>query len=367
MSESRYQLYSSTKEAWEGLFSAIQSAKKSIYWELYIFLDDEIGTKFFDVLEEKSRAGVDVKLIVDSLGSFWIPRKRVQSLKESGVDIHFFYDRTKRIRSWWKRIWHRTHRKVLIVDEQIGFIGGVNIDKNMEDWPDLQIRMEGQIVRTLLRFFAKSYIICGGHREKVARLLKYKYRVKHAADGVELVFDKAGSRRSKARQLYTNALLKARERVILFSPYYVPDRKFLYALWQARKRGVRVDFLIPFRSDLRIVTYAAYGFFSLMQRYGVHIHLSDKMIHGKGVVVDDEWAMIGSSNLEYTSFNDNYEANVKLSDKQLVKQLKEKISEWFRYTRPFDQEKWKKRSWLHRVKEVVAMWLYRLWHWRAKE
>ncbi len=357
---SAYDIYTTTREAWEAMSQALVNAQKSIYWEVYIFIDDEAGKKFLTILEEKARAGLDVKLIIDGLGSFLFSKKSFESLKKAGVDIKIFQERKKRYRGFWQAIFSRTHRKILIIDEKIGFIGGVNVQKYMEDWLDMHVKIEGKVVRSLLRSFAKMYIICGGDKEKVRHLLKYKFRLYR--DKVQFVYDDAHGKDSLARQKYSEALLKARERVILFSPYYFPDKEFLKALWNARKRGIRVDILIPFRTDLRLVTYAAYFWFGIMKRIGVKVHLLNQMMHGKGVVMDDDWTMIGSSNLDYTSFYDSYEANVQIRDPEFVKKVKQNLEKWMQEAKHFDDIDWSKRGVLDRLKEKIAVWLYRLWY-----
>jgi cardiolipin synthase len=358
---SNYQIYSTSKEAWDAMYQAILGAEKSIYWELYIFVDDEAGKPFFDVLEQKARAGLDVKLIVDAMGSFWLSKERIKSLKDAGVDIKIFQERKNRYRGWWRRLWSRTHRKILVIDENIGFIGGVNIAQEMQDWLDIQVRLEGKVVHSLLRAFAKSYIICGGDKKQVRHLLKYKFRILH--DEAELVLDEPHEKVSVTQRRHIEALTKARERVILFSPYYFPGAKFLYALWRAKKRGVRVDLLVPFRSDIRILTYVTYAWFALLEnKYNVKIHLTKNMMHAKGVVVDDDWAMVGSSNLESTGFYDNYEVNIRFKNRQFVEKLKIKLEEWIKNAAEFDEEKWQKRSRIQRIKEWIALKLYKLWH-----
>ena len=359
-SESNYQIYSTSKDAWHAMYQALLGAQKSVYWELYIFVDDAEGKNFFDLLEKKATQGVDVKLIIDSLGSFWVSRKRVHSLKKAGVDVHFFSQRKFRYRGIWRKLVSRTHRKVLVIDEEVGFIGGVNIQKHMAEWLDIQIRLEGNVVHSLLRAFAKMYIICGGAKKEVKHLLKYKFRVTH--DEVDFIYDEGNEKRSRARKKYTEALLKARERVILFSPYYFPDKQLLKALWSARKRGVKIDLLIPFRTDLRILTYAAYTWFSFMRKIGVNVRLTKVMMHGKGVIMDDDWAMIGSSNIDHTSFRDNYEANVKISNKLFVQRMKETIGRWMEESMSLDDVKWNNRGIIHRLKEKIAIRLYRIWH-----
>ncbi|MBI4427200.1 MAG: phosphatidylserine/phosphatidylglycerophosphate/cardiolipin synthase family protein [Candidatus Magasanikbacteria bacterium] len=357
---SNYKIYSTSKDAWDAMYQAISSAQKSIYWELYIFLDDEAGNPFFDLLEQKAKAGVDVKIVVDSLGSFWLSNRRIKRLREAGVDFRFFYERKKRYRGWWKRLWSRTHRKILIIDQTIGFIGGVNVGKEMKDWLDIHVRLEGNVVHSLLRAFAKSYIICGGEKKNVRRFLKHKLFFSRG-DG-ELILDEPHARHSSARERYTKALSLARRRVIFFSPYYFPDKKFLLALWHARKRGVRVDLLIPFRTDVKIMALVTYTWFSLLRKAGVKVHLIDQMLHGKGVIVDDDWAMVGSSNLEHTSFYDNYEANLKIEDKAAIKFIKDVVESWIMKSKHLYDNPSIKYSFWQRFQQRVAVKLYRLWH-----
>jgi cardiolipin synthase len=190
-------------------------AEKNVYWESYIFLDDEIGRPFFDLLEKKSKEGVEVKLVIDSWGSYGLSKSRLNSLKVVGVELLFFSERKKRYHGWWKKLKSRTHRKVLVVDENIGFLGGVNVGLEMQNWLDIQVSFTGKVVHSLLRYFAKNYIIAGGKKRNVKHLLQYKYRLLHSR--LHLVFDEPDSKNLTARKKYSEALLKARERVIIFS------------------------------------------------------------------------------------------------------------------------------------------------------
>lgn len=355
-------IYSTSKSAWDAMYEAIEAAKQSVYWELYIFVDDEAGGRFFDLLAKKAQEKIDVKLIIDGLGSFSVPRSRIEKLRAAGVDVRVFQERKHRYRGIWRAMISRTHRKVLVVDEEIGFIGGVNIQKNMSDWLDVQLRIEGKAVRSLLRTFAKMYRICGGPKEHVKHLLQQPPRSPRQNRDIEFIYDDAHDKKSNTRELYTNALEQAQKNVTLFTPYYFPDKKFLQALWAARKRGVRVDLLMPWRTDVRIATYAAYAWMSLMHKLGVNVHVVDRMMHGKGVLVDDEWAMVGSSNIDPTSFYDNYEANAVVRDKKAVQELRGTLNHWMEESRRLLPEEWEKRGFLMRIQETIAYWLYRLWH-----
>lgn len=320
--------------------------------------DDVTGNEFFSILIDKAKSGVDVKLIFDYWGSIVLSKKKIEELRGLGIDVRLFEDRKRRHLAWWGFFSSRTHRKILIIDEHVGFIGGVNVRHFMRDWLDIHVRVEGKVVRSLLRSFAKSYVICGGNKNAVRHLFKYRFRVLH--DEFDVVYDEPGFGRSRVRDQYLRALYKARERVILFSPYYFPDGSFLKALWQAKKRGVRVDLLIPFRSDLRFATAAAFAWFSLLRRAGVHIHFLNKMMHGKGLIVDDDWTMVGSSNIDQLSFFLNHEANLLTHDRSFVKKIKGIVIGWIAESSALEDKQWAGRGRWRRFKEWVALKVYQL-------
>jgi len=365
--EPQFFVYQTSKEAWDAMLNKINTATSSIYWESYITIDDKQGKLFFDLLEKKSNEGVDVKIVFDTLGSwFGISNKRVISLKKAGAKVIFFNDRKKKYRGWLKQLFTRSHRKILIIDQKIGFIGGVNIAANMSDWLDLHVEIHGKPVHSLLRSFAKMYIISGGDKKDVKHLLKYKKRVD--SDLVEFLYDEKRKKKfSRARRSYLQAFIKARERIVLFSPYYFPDRQMLLALWNAKKRGVRIDLLIPFRSDIRIATNVAYGLFSLFSKFGVNIHFTEKMMHGKGYVVDGKWAMIGSSNMEPSSLYDNYEANIKIKDKKTVTIISDIVDGWIAKSKKFDIKHWNKRGNKKRFIEWLSYKAYMLWYEKDRD
>lgn len=354
-----YNIYQTTREAWEAMLVSMQKARHSIYWEMYILVDDDAGNRFFDALIAKAREGVDVKIVIDYWGSFWLSNKKIAELKTHGIDIRSFHQSHNPFAGFKNWFMRRTHRKILIIDEKKGFVGGVNVHKDMETWDDIVIELSGKPVRSLLRSFAKMYILCGGDRAKMHHILKYRYRVRR--DVFDMVYDDIDRKQSRIKNKYLEAIYKARERVILFSPYYFPDRQFIHALWTARKRKVRIDLLIPFRTDVRLATYAAYAWFSVMSKLGVNIHLTKKMMHGKGVIVDDSLAFFGTSNLEHSSFKYNQEVNIGSKDKKVVARLKNVLEKWITEADTLDPVAWNKRGWFAKVKETVARVLYEFW------
>lgn len=181
---------------------------------------------------------------------------------------------------------------------------------------------------------------------------------------MELVADVPDKRMSRVRRRYAMAIRQAKHRVILFTPYYFPDRHFLRAIWQARRRGVKIDLLLPLRTDVRLATYAAYAWLHLLNRYGVKIHILRDMMHGKGMIIDDDAALVGSGNLDQTSFYDNYEANVHIRDRETVGSLTAILERWIGEAESYDPVTWEKRSVIDKIKEKIAYYLLSIWHRR---
>ena len=330
------------------MYHSISKAKKSIYWESYIFLDDEIGKKFITLLMKKAKKGVEVILLFDALGSYWISKKSIQALTHAGVDVRLFS--RKRTLSSLKELYRflreRTHRKILVVDNTVGFIGGVNVKKSHADWLDVVVRISGAICRHLSRAIAKNYIFSGGDKKNVKHILHPHLTT---LKSLEFIFQE---RKLTVRKAYIQALRQAKEHILFATPYYAPDPGFLLEISRAVKRGVKVDLIIPFRTDVKFVTYLARAFFSLTHLLGVRLHLLNKMMHGKAVVVDDKFAIVGSSNLDRSSFKYNYEASAKITQRVAVRKVKKILEQWKqRYGVRFDVKKWAQRGWWRRVKE----------------
>lgn len=354
-----YQFYSITSAAWDAMYQALLSARKSIYWEIYIFQDDPVGEKFVTALAEQAARGVEVKLIIDAFGSFNFSRRSEARLRQAGVEV-LRYNRLfpgLRIGKWISRLLHRNHRKVLIIDEQIVFLGGVNIDARFKNWDDVYLKIEGPVTRPLLRAFAKSYVSAGGKRASVEHLLHPKLRQKYPAWRKKLTFITQSSqfkKRSSARQFYLKAIETAKESVNLVSPYYVPNRAFLKALSAARQRGVKVNIFLPLRLDLRIMEWIARAYYTLTLQAGARIYILPKMHHGKAAVVDAKVGFVGSANLNRRSFYFDEESGVQFNDAEMVKELNVLFNRWQQEASPLDEAAFYKRGWVNKVKEWWA-------------
>ncbi len=316
------------------MLQAISAAQKSIYWEIFKLTDGPSGKPFIDILCAKAKAGLDVKLITDAIGSYYLSKEAIGRLKNSGVKFLTFNNLRPEfaVQNWWRRVWHRTHRKVLIIDEELVFIGGVNISEQSRDWHDLHLKLSGKIVIPILFGFAKSYIRAGGDKKDVEHLLRPKLlpTFDELKEKINFITHSPLRRTNKSpfKDFYKQALGTAKEKFNLLAPYYVPDKHFLDLVAKAKSRGVNVNIILPWRTDEKIMQYMAKMLYGVSSKAGADFYFLKNMNHGKAVSVDNKLGMVGSANLTARSFYIDQEAGVTFSDQQMVEDLNQILDEW---------------------------------------
>lgn len=355
----KYQFYKTTSEAWDAMYQAIESAQKSIFWEVYIFVDDSIGNKFIDALAKKARAGLEVKLIIDAMGSSEFSDAAEKECTAAGIELLKFNPTSPLfgLRNWIGRLMRRNHRKVLIVDEEIVFLGGVNIKAKFKTWDDLYIKLTGDLARPLLGGFAKSYISSGGKRANVRRFLRPKFENLIPLWREKLNFIVHSPNRDstpRGQKVFSKALTMAKETFNLLTPYYVPDRKFLKAIELAKKRGVKVNIFLPRRTDVRLAELIARTYYDLTIKAGANIYFLPNMNHGKAMSVDKNLGMVGSINLTPRSFTHQEESAVSFTDSGMVDELNTLFNDMQIRSEPLNIAKFRQRNWISRFKEWLA-------------
>jgi len=340
------------------MLAAIRSARRSITMETYIYWDGEIGRTFAEALAERSRAGVQVLLILDAVGSASMSPSLLDFLKQNGVDISWYHP----IR-WYtlSRANHRTHRKLLIVDGRIGFTGGVGIadnwagDADTEDhWRETQVRVEGPAVTQMQFAFMDNWVKARG---LVPTGLDFYPRVDPAGDSLVNVIKSSPSEGvSTVKLSYAIALVSAKERIWITNAYFIPDRDALRALEGAARRGVDVRVIVPGKwTDVAVVRAASHWHYDRLLKRGIRIfEYQGTMIHAKTMVVDGAWTTIGSSNFDERSFRLNDEINVGIYDAGISRQMDRMFEEDLARSVEIFLPKWRKRSWFSRAKESVA-------------
>lgn len=307
------------------MLAAIVGASRSIYLEMYIFEGDTKGYDFLAEIETKAREGVRVIVILDALGSFGLATEAIERLRTAGAEIRFF--------SYWL---HRTHRKLLIVDEAIVFLGGVNISSKFARWRDLQVRVTGgRIAHLAVLSFAKIYRECGGHDPALSvwrepRIVR-KARAWFLESGL-------GERFGKLRAHYADHIERAEKSVVMITPYLTPPPWLVSRLHRAIMRNVKVTLIIPKHTDSPTIDRINYYHAMQFEKIGAACLLSPSMNHAKAMLIDDTLGTVGTHNLDTLSFDWNIEAGIFFDDKNMVGRLRKIMTSWIAEAVPFPSE-----------------------------
>lgn len=345
-----WKFYTSSVGAWDAMLDECEKATISIDLEQFIFIHDDVGQRFIDVCRRKAKEGVHVRLLCDAAGSFNFYRSTIiDEMKKDGVQIVFFntfIPWTLHNHSLW---FFRDHRKLLIVDGKIGFTGGICLSSEMKDWRDTHVGIQGEVVEEMKQSFTRMW----------ERAHKRKYRapdiVKIGAQGFNYVTNSPLPRKRFLYHKLINTIRSAKKYVYLTTPYFVPDQRFIRILKLAAHRGIDVRLIVPEHSDHPIVDIGSKSFFHTLIKSGISIYqYKGKMIHSKTVIVDDEWATVGSFNLDNVSFLYNFEANLVSIDKAFVAELKAHFIEDLQHSTFISLSSWIKRSYTAQLLEILV-------------
>ena len=343
------------------MLSAIRNAKKTITLEFYIYWDGEIGRTFAEALAERARAGVKVHIVLDAVGSAGMSHDLTEFLQRNGVQVEWYHPLR-----WYtlSRVNHRTHRKLLVVDGEIGFCGGVGIadvwlgDADSKDhWRETVVRVEGPVVPQMQFAFLDNWIKSRG---ELLTGLDYFPQVPPRGNCLTQVVKSSPSEGSStAKLLYIVSIVSAKKSIYINSAYFVPDRDTTRALEGAVRRGVDVRVIVPGEyTDVPIVRHAGRFYYGNLLRRGIRIfEYQPTMMHAKTMVVDGIWTTIGSSNFDDRSFRLNDEVNVNIYDEGIAAQMEQMFFEDLARSEEMTRPRWLKRPWLDRMKERVAGWL----------
>ncbi|OGI57990.1 hypothetical protein A2727_00250 [Candidatus Nomurabacteria bacterium RIFCSPHIGHO2_01_FULL_37_110] len=309
-----YKIYTNTEQAWDVMLESISAATSSIFFEMYIFSDNTFAShNFVDILSQKSISGVKVKMVIDSFAN--LSDNSLKKLKDAGVELFFF-----------KKLFRSTHRKVLVVDEKVAFIGGININKFFRKWHDLQVRIEGKIVNHVMRSFARVYKKCGGRDPFVL-----KYDKQRLSQRGKIWFFEHFSHRGPFRlnKYYRDKIDYAKESILIVTPYLMPNQWLIVALKRAVERGVNVEIVMPkVATNPKIANWSNYLYMNKLYQYGVKFSLTNEMIHSKVMLIDEQEGILGSQNVDVFSFDFNMEAGIFFTEKKLIDNLYDITRHW---------------------------------------
>jgi cardiolipin synthase len=334
VSGNRFRLLENGEEFYPRVFEAIAAARKEVLLETFILFDDKVGRALQTALLQAANQGAQVDVTVDGWGSAYLPDEFVTRLTAAGVRLHVF-DPVKTIFSWRTRMFRRMHRKIVVVDAERAFVGGINFSADhLADFgpaakQDYAVEIEGPIVDTIRRF-ARAAPRIGQPRRNWLR--------RRHEDARESALPKVGSaqamfvtrdnrdHRTDIERHYRAAIRLARRRVIIANAYFFPGYRLLKELRKAARRGVDVRLILQGEPDMPIVKTAASLLYNHLLRAGVKIYeYTERPLHGKVAIVDGEWSTVGSSNLDPLSLSLNLEANVMILDRDFNQELGEKL------------------------------------------
>jgi cardiolipin synthase len=299
-------------ETFAAVEEAIRGARHHVHLESYIFEPDLVGTHLRDVLVERALAGVEVRVLCDAVGSRHLGRRFLSPLRAAGARFAWFGPVSlARLRL---RLFNfRTHRKIVVVDGAVGFTGGVNVHdeesaaaRGARAWRDTHVRIEGAVVRWLQLVFLENWSYATGQGPTGPAY--FPEVPDEGAHPVQILASGPDEPWRAIHKLYFAAIAMARERVLVATPYLVPDEAMLTALTTAALRGVDVQILVPRRSDSRTATAAGRSYFEELLVAGVRVfEYTPGMMHAKTLVVDGFFAAVGTANMDSRSFRLNYE------------------------------------------------------------
>ena len=351
LTRNRVTVLTNGEEKFPSLLEAIEGARKFIHLEYYIFDEDETGTRVKDLLIKKAQEGVAVRIIFDDFGSHDLWDNFVDEFRENGVEIFPFY----RIHFivFANRINYRDHRKIVIIDGYVGFIGGLNIadryiNGKADDkyWRDTHVKIEGYAVLTLQYHFLSNWNFCSGQELGVSHELFPESHLNDGSDDlVQIVTSGPDSPRQSIMLSYLTAITMARKRVYITTPYFIPNESIVNAIRVAAFSGKDVRILLPENSDSSFVDAASRFYFADLLEAGVKIYLYNKgVIHAKTLVVDDTLSMVGTANMDLRSFELNFEINAVIYSSRINSELTQQFLKDLEYSALVVREEWMKRS-----------------------
>ena len=343
----------------KAIFTALETSKKFIHIQYYIFEEGDLAEKFKSILIKKAQDGVQVRLLYDALGSRTLSNTYINSLKAAGVEVFSFLP--MRLGRLLSSINYRNHRKIIIVDGRVGFTGGINVsdkyingDPVLGNWYDMHLQLKGDMVNSLQAVFTMDWSFAS----ETETLLNTQYFLKHSTPGnsiAQIVASGPDSDFSSIQQLYFSIINSAKKYVYITNPYIIPGEILKEALQVAALSGVDVRLLLSTNSDSFLVKWNVRSHFEDFLESGVKIYLyPDGFLHSKVIISDDALTSIGTANLDIRSFEQNYEVNALIYDKNITLKLKQEFLNDCKKSNQLDYQRFLKRPQADRLKEGVA-------------
>jgi cardiolipin synthase len=372
-----FRLLENGEEFFPCVFSAIANARKEVVLETFILFEDKVGLQLHEALVTAARRGVQVDVTIDGWGSPDLSSHFVRTLCEAGVRLHVF-DPGPRPFGWRPKVLRRLHRKIVVVDGEVAFIGGINYsadhlaDFGPEAKQDWSVQVHGPLVAEIHRFAHAALATGSRHDPANRRWWRWRRQVRSAPEQMlragtaraMLVTRDNGVHTTDIERQYRIAIRSAKRRIVIANAYFFPGYRLIRDLRRAARRGVDVRLILQGTPDMAIVKVGASALYSHLAKAGVRIfEYCDRPLHGKIAIVDDEWSTIGSSNLDPLSLSLNLEANVVVRDRGFNAQLLGRMEHLMQHSckQVNYQELEHAGGFMHVLRSFIAFHLVRLW------
>lgn len=347
------------RDKFEKLLEDLKNAKKYIHMEYYIIRRNSLGREIIKILEEKAKEGLEVRLLVDSMGSYTITKRYLKNYIKSGGKFEIFFPgMLPHINT---RINYRNHRKIVVIDGEYGYTGGfnvgdeyINLDKKVGFWRDTHIRIKGEAVNDLNDRFLLDW--CYASDEEIDDFSKYytKEKNENGDIGIQIVTSGPDHNEEYIKNAYIKLINNAKKSVYLETPYFVPDLPVQEALRIAALSGVDVRIIMPDKPNHLFMKWAASAYSGELLEAGVKIYYYKKgFIHAKNIVADGKVCSIGTANMDMRSFCLNFEVNAFIYDDRLSKKMEEQFFIDINDSRLLSREEYNNRSRKVRIKESL--------------
>jgi cardiolipin synthase len=334
---------------------AVQSATHSLHLEYYIWQPDRTGARLRDMLIERAKAGVQVRFLYDGIGSFGLTKKFLRPMLDAGIQVASFLPG----RSWRER-WSinlRSHRKIVIVDGQVGFTGGMNVgdeylgrNPHLGYWRDTHLRLRGPVVLQLQQVFAEDWYFAT--REQLTHHDYFPHPVESGEQVAQVVASGPEGDFPAFHSLFFAAINEARERVTLATSYFVPTEALTMALQTAAQRGIQVRLLLSGRGAYPWMVLAGQSYYESLLASGVEIYEYQKgLMHSKTLTIDGIWSLVGSANLDSRSLLLNFEVGLVMYDPRMAAKLEDQFDADLHHATRIDIAVWQRRPFVQKLAE----------------
>ncbi|MEE0247673.1 cardiolipin synthase [Peptacetobacter hiranonis] len=355
-------IYPESNLFFNSLLEELKKAEEYINIQFYIFKDDRIGKEIIEILKEKAQSGVEVRLLYDAVGGRNLSRKAVKEMKEAGVQVANFFPSFLNIINF--NINFRNHRKIVVIDGKVGFVGGFNVgdeylgrDPKFGEWRDTHIRLTGSCVIDLSMRFLLDWRYTTKENLDLAKYFTKKREKSTGNVGIQIVSSGPDiTELDEIKYGYMKMIQKARDYVYIQSPYLILDKTLMETLKVACLSGVDVRIMIPSKPDHPFVYWASYSYAGELLDYGAKIYTygEDAFLHAKTIVYDDSVASIGTANMDIRSFELNFEVNAFIYSEEKAREQRMIFEKDIENSREITKEIYESRSTYIKIKESIS-------------